>query len=142
MKVFIVSLAIIIMQLSSIIFASDLFRYNNARFRLKLLAEECAAGCAVQYDDDEYENGNIVFRNDAASYASDLISYKSTHDPVFMNGTLRLLSFEAKSDTDSPYVAVSLSYTADRDYFRLPIINEHTISHQSKYEFVVIEDDT
>ena len=140
MKVFIVSIGIILMQLTALVFHSDLTAYNNSRFMLKMLAEECAAGSAINAEADAFENGNIVFGAGARAYTDDLVAYANAYYPLFRDGTVSVVSYEADGSTVNPYVAVELSYTRDTDYFRLPLINVTQIIHASKYEYLQIDE--
>ena len=138
MKIFIVSLGIILAQISGIVFASDLFLYNNAKFQLKVLTEECACGTALNCYSEELEEGAIDYSDPAIAeeYAVTLVSYANSNSPAFKNGTLEIVSF-----TPEDYaVTVELRYTAESDYFRLPLISERVISHESRYEFVEYEE--
>ena len=139
MKVFIVSIGIILMQLTALVFHSDLTAYNNSRYMLKMLAEECAAGSAINVDEDALEFGSIMFNAASRAYTDELVAYANACYPVFRDGTVSVESFEANDSAANPYVAVELSYTRETDYFRLPFINVTRITHMSKYEFIETE---
>ncbi len=140
MKVFIVSIGIILMQLTALVFHSDLTAYNNSKYMLQMLAEECAAGSAVNADADAFNEGNIVFGEESRAYTDELVAYANAYYPVFMDGTVYVESYDANYSAADPYVAVELCYTRDTDYFRLPLINVTQITHASKYEYLQIDE--
>ncbi len=140
MKVFIVSVGIILMQLTALVFHSDLTAYNNSKYMLKMLAEECAAGSAVNADADAFNEGNIVFGEESRAYTDGLVAYANAYYPVFRDGTVYVESYDATDSAADLYVAVELCYTRDTDYFRLPLINVTQIIHASKYEYLQIDE--
>lgn len=139
MKVFIVSIGIILLQLTALVFHSDLGAYNNSKYMLKMLAEECAAGSALRLNEDELGSGNIVFSASARAYTDNLVAYANANYPVFRGGTVSVGSFETDSEGGRPYVTVELIYTSTTDFFRLPVINVTQITHETKYEYLQLE---
>ena len=67
MKLFIVFLAIVILNISFLTFQSDLSRYLHMQGTIKAMAEECAAGAALFFKTPEYADGYLVAEADEAN---------------------------------------------------------------------------
>lgn len=74
MKVFIVFLGLLMINLSFVCYQNDMAYYQQLQKELKAVAEECAAGAALYYDEAAYGQGLLVVKDqDAAAYAQYLV---------------------------------------------------------------------
>jgi hypothetical protein len=60
MKVFIIFLAVLIINISFLTYQGDLGRYLRTQTTVKAIAEECAAGAALFFDEAAYGDGYLV----------------------------------------------------------------------------------
>lgn len=136
MKVFIVSMALIIMGTAALVFGWDANNYAYLQTHLKALCESTAAAAAVCFDADEFENQNdiVYFYGDVYAFANDFVSKAVENMPQFQNGTVTIEELVADSDGDR--VAVCISYTSKDDLFRSPFKTQKKLIHFSCYEWI------
>lgn len=66
MKLFIVFLAIVLLNISFLTYQSDLSRYLHMQSTIKAIAEECGAGAALFFKTPEFADGYLVSEVDEA----------------------------------------------------------------------------
>ena len=139
MKPFIVSMGIIIVGLSGLVFRSDLTQYVLLQEHLQALTEEATAYAALACT--ETEDGHLHFSqvevNENVNY---MITYASNYMPCFRNGTIYPEIISPVDETNS--VTVKLQFVSNKDLFRLPFISIKEISHTSCYEWVEIPEES
>lgn len=148
MKIFITFVALLIVMGAFLVYQGDMGRYGYEQELLKAVAEECAAGAALNIDEDEYALGRIVFdREKAYEYADTHMRYAIAKNSTMRRyGKLDLdlrLEFEDDSTGYSignphEYPNIAVSITADcSDFFRLPFVEKRAIRRVAKYELVI-----
>ncbi|MDR0425338.1 MAG: hypothetical protein LBH39_07830 [Clostridiales Family XIII bacterium] len=146
MKVLVVFLGLLTMLSSMLFYQGDMGRYTRGRAFLKALAEECAAGAALYFDESEYAEGRLVFNQDEGmKYISHLL--ENTQMPPELKAlgapSCEALFYDDESGygqdvgghaiASSPSVAVKLSIHTE-DIFRLPFLSVIYIERQAMYE--------
>lgn len=148
MKVFIVFLAMLILSMGFITYASDMGRYVRLQAALKALAEECAAGGALFVDEERYSEGLIVIDNaDAEAYVDFLIGRAAPETPPFGNGSISasVVIFDDEKGYEGmesyglerrrPSVVARLTYASEDDIFRLPFLEAYFVSRTAVYQW-------
>ena len=142
MKVFIVFLGLFIINVSFLSYQGDLGRYVRCQAFLKAVAEECAAGAALYYDEAAYSDGQLRFYyEEGRSYIEYLIEESKkemplpqdsviTYDVVFQDD---YLGYEDAEGEDNPSVTLEIT-AATRDLFRLPFLEVTEIKRAAMYE--------
>jgi len=96
-----VFLAMLIVCLSFACYSSDMDAYVRLQDRLKLLAEDCAAGAALAVDAEAYSRGLLVIDETGARRVCELLLEKASGVPMFSGGSL---SYELRVfDDDKGY---------------------------------------
>ncbi len=134
MKTFIVFLALLLLFVSMIVYSTDMQNYVQLQSHLKSIAEECAAGGALELDPAAYAQGEMSIDVDAASEYADLVirSVNVANSPL-NNGDLevsvRLLSPSA--------IEATVVYTAGEGYdiFRMPFLSVRRAERRAVYEW-------
>ena len=147
MKVFIVSLAMLLVFVSFLAFSADMDRYVQMQEHLKALAEDCAAGCALFTDEEAYSEGVMVIDSaDARAYTAFLIGKAQKSMPPLANGAIEasVRIFDDRKGYEGiteyglvsgiPGSAVTLTYTGE-DIFRLPFITVTDIRRTAAYQW-------
>lgn len=141
MKVFIVFIGLLFVNVTFITYQGDLDRYIQLQTFLKSVAEECAAGAALYYDEEAYSQGlMIINQGEAEKYADDIVE-RATHTLALGEG--ENLSYEIEFVDDStggaadqgvsPSVVVTLRFTT-ADLFRLSFLKVEQVVRSAKYE--------
>jgi ABC-type Fe3+ transport system substrate-binding protein len=140
MKVFIVFIALLIVNMTFITYQGDLNRYVQLQTLLKAVAEEAAAGAALYYDEVAYSHGSMVInREEGEKY----IEYLLTQAGQMLNigeGESLTAEMEVMDDGSGaadlgvpPSVTVTLRLTVT-DLFRLPFLSREQVVRSAKYE--------
>jgi hypothetical protein len=64
MKSLIVFMGMLLVCAAFVFYQNDMGRYMRAQTALKALAEECAAGAALYFDEEAYAEGRMIFNED------------------------------------------------------------------------------
>ncbi len=139
MKVFIVFLGLFIINVSFLSYQGDMGRYVQCQTFLKAVAEECAAGAALYYDEEAYSEGEYYFYyEEGQKYIAHIIgeSKKKMSLPQNSNITYEVsfqddyLGYEGET-----IPSVTVSITADtEDLFHLPFLEVTQVKRAAKYE--------
>ena len=134
MKTFIVFLSFCLVFVSALVYTTDMQAYVQLQNHMKAIAEECAAGGALELDAQAYSQGDISIDEEAASRYADLIiqTVKVANSPL-SNGTL-----DASVRVISPTaIEATVIYTADEGYdiFRLPFLSARSAVRVAVYEW-------
>lgn len=141
MKVFLVFLGLLLINVTCISYKGDLDRYLQLRSYLKAVAEECAAGAALYYDEEAYSQGFMVIdKEEAERY---VVGRLKQAEYFLQLQTTDQLSYEmeiadqrdgkSESAMVSPWVDIVLTLEG-RDHFRLPFLSVTTLRRGAKYE--------
>ena len=142
MKVFIVFLGLFIINVSFLAYQGDMGRYVRCQTFLKAVAEECAAGAALYYDEDAYSDGKLRFYYEEGRGYIEYIMEESkkemplpedtviTYDVVFQDD---YLGYEATEGEYNPSVTVEITATT-KNLFRLPFLEVREIKRAAMYE--------
>ncbi len=137
MKIFLVFLALLTINVTFVVYESDLGRYILMQRTLKAMAEECAAGASLYYDVEEYSTGRYVFQYEESIEYVEYVLNQMQGDAIL----LKNLSYEIAFEDDLqgyerepiPSVLVGLTLNT-KDLFRLPFFTVTEIKRISKYE--------
>ena len=135
MKPFIVSMGIIILGVTGLVFRSDLTRYTVLQENLQALSEECAAYAALACEEDD-DRGIVFNELDAENRIEYLVTYAQNNMPCFQDGCIIATSPVFYENGYS--VSVHLDFVSNSDLFRLALIKMTSIGHTSCYEWVEI----
>ena len=140
MKVFIVFLGILIINVSFLSYQGDMGRYLQVQSDLKAMAEECAAGAALYYDEEAYSDGLFEFKyEEGRDYIEFILEESKDKIPVIQKSDL---SYEVLFQDDglgyeegeeSPSVTVTITAVTE-DLFHLPFLEITKIKRAAKYE--------
>ncbi|MDD2189587.1 MAG: hypothetical protein PHV71_03255 [Eubacteriales bacterium] len=140
MKVFIVFIGMLIINMSFMSYQGDLSRFVRCQIYMKALAEECAAGASLYYDEAAYSEGLMYFRNEECrKYIDYIIKESETEMPLPKNSILTYeVSFEDdtqehESKDNIPSVTVVITAKTG-DVFGLPFLKVTEVERASKYE--------
>lgn len=140
MKVFIVFLGILIINVSFLSYQGDMGRYLHVQSDLKAMAEECAAGAALYYDEEAYSDGLFEFKyEEGRDYIEFILEESKDKVPVIQKSDL---SYEVFFQDDGlgyeegeeiPSVTVTITAVTE-DLFHLPFLEITKIKRAAKYE--------
>ncbi len=140
MKVFIVFLGILIINVSFLSYQGDMGRYLQVQSDLKAMAEECAAGAALYYDEEAYSDGLFEFKyEEGSAYIEFILEESKDKVPVIQKSDL---SYEVLFQDDGlgyeegeeiPSVTVTITAVTE-DLFHLPFLEITKIKRAAKYE--------
>ncbi len=140
MKVFIVFLGMLIINMSFVSYQGDLGRFIRCQTYMKALAEECAAGASLYYDEAAYSEGLMYFRyEECQKFIDYIIKNSETEMPLPQNSALTYkVSFEDdikgyESEDNIPSVTVVIT-AKTADMFGLPFLKVTEMERASKYE--------
>jgi len=153
MKVFIVFLGLCIINVSFLTYQGDMGRYARCQTYLKAVAEECAAGAALYYEEEEYSGGRFQFdyeeggkyieyiidQTEAASPLPDgsVLSYQvDFRDDVcgYDEGSISVYPNDKNEDHDgTPSVTVEITASTP-DLFHLSFLTVKEIKRAARYE--------
>jgi len=155
MKVFIVFCGLLIINVGFLSYQGDMNRYVQCQEYLKAVAEECASGASLYYDEASYSEGKFQFRyEEGEKYIGYIISESSENRPLPDGSAISYqVSFQDDNlgyDGDSfdkfegdkletedrkgiPTVTVSVTASTE-DLFRLPFLEVTEIQRIARYE--------
>jgi hypothetical protein len=147
MKALIVFLGMLLICASFVLYRGDMGRYMRAQTALKALAEECAAGAALYFDEDAYAEGRMVFNEDEArAFIAYMLANSGVPAPDAETAG-PISASVAFYDDRGPYggslgafgivrhpsVVVRLR-VATEDVFRLPFLTVTALEREAMYE--------
>lgn len=142
MKVFIVFMALLIVNITFMVYQSDAGKYERIQNFLKATAEECAAGAALYYDESFYGDGELVFNyKSGEEYIDYLLQGIRTSSPM-ENDTKITYQLVYEDDytgyrkEEIPSVTVTLK-ASSKDIFRLPFLTVKEVTRRAKYELPI-----
>lgn len=132
MKSFIISMAIIILGTSAMVFRDDLTRYTILEENIQALTEECALFAAWGLNDPDDDTEVQIDPVLATSNANSVLNYAKSFSNVFAGKDIEITSIA----TDGTRITVTLVYHSDKYFFRLPFIPKiKDITWISAYEW-------
>lgn len=151
MKVFIVFLGLLIINISFLSYQGDMGRYVRCQAFLKAVAEECAAGAALYYDEGAYSDGKMRFYyEEGRKYIEYIIAESDKESPLPQGSDVTYkvefqddyLGYESGESTTGGGAAgtegipsVTVELTAETgDLFHLPFLAVTEIKRAAKYE--------
>ena len=147
MKTFIVFMAFVLIFVSFMCYFSDMSDYIRLQGRLKVLAEDCAAGAALLTDDDLYSRGYLVIDQTAAQELVQTMLEETCRSSVFFSGctlTAELVIYDDEKgwfgcsrygiEPGIPCAAATVTCSG-RDLFRLPFITRTSCSRTATYSW-------
>ncbi len=129
MKTFLMFIALFIVNMSFLVYESDLNRYIQLQTYLKAVAEEAACGAAMYYDEEAYSRGFMVInRTEGEKYLEELL------DQARLRLNLKeTFTLSGQMETGESDVVVILELEC-ADVFRLPYLTKNRIIRGAKYE--------
>ena len=121
MKIFVVSMAMILIGVSAMCFVSDMNTFMLAQKKLKTKAEDCANYAVLQVDEEALSKGEVkvdpVQAEDAVRYMLMINGLDEISENVTVSGAA---------------VKVELTYEG-KDFFRLPFLCVNKIQRSAIY---------
>ena len=121
MKIFVVSMAMILIGVSAMCFVSDMNTFMLAQKKLKTKAEDCANYAVLQVDEEALSNGEVkvdpVKAEEAVRYMLTINGLDEISENVTVSGAA---------------VKVELTYEG-KDFFRLPFLCVNKIQRSAIY---------
>lgn len=156
MKVFIIFFGLLIINISFLVYQGDMGRYVRCQIFLKAVAEECAAGAALYFDETAYADGRLMFTYEEGKKYIEYIVEKSkgkmplpkesiiSYEVEFQDDFLGYESDSSPENSEgsgigkdegerNPSVTVELT-VATEDLFRLPFLTVTEIIRAARYE--------
>lgn len=145
MKIFIVFFGILIMGTHFVVFQSDMGRYEQAQEWMKALAEDCAAGAALYYEEEAFSEGRMVFaQEDGNRLIESMVGNAEEACPLDIEESFSVNTYyfddevgyaakEHLSDMNYPSVVVEITGKT-KDIFRLPFFSVTEIKRSAMYE--------
>lgn len=155
MKVFIVFCGMLIINVSFLSYQGDMGRYVQGQNFLKAVAEECAAGAALYYDEPAYSEGQFKFNYmEGNEYINYIIEESKKEMPLPSNS---MITYEVRFQDDNlgykedtsegtnttvssseskegiPSVTVEIT-AATEDLFHLPFLEVKKLVRTARYE--------
>ena len=138
MKVFIIFLGLLLINVTFLTYQGDLSHYMKLRGFLKAVAEECACGAAMYYDEERYSTGELVIdREEAEKYTAYITEKAETLLDGQSKGELRYEIETAGTPEEPPAVTVTVTLVTVQDLFRLPFLTAKQVARAAKYELAV-----
>lgn len=145
MKVFIVFMAVFVINVSFLSYQGDMGRYVQSRNFLKAVAEECAAGAALYYDRDAYGTGEFSFSYEEGRRYIEYILENGmisaplpkgssiSYEVIFQDDRLGYDDETEHGGSEVPSVTVTLT-ARTKDLFALPFLEVSEIIRAARYE--------
>lgn len=141
MKVFLVFIGLFIANVTFIAYEGDMSRYMELQNMLKTLAEDCAAGAALYYDEAAYGEGNMVFNQDEAvefvetrvEQAKALLQLSPTEALTYQMIVVDKQYPDPEDPGGAPSITVTLQLDTE-DLFRLSFLTVKQVVRSAKYE--------
>jgi len=134
MRTFIIFLAIMLLFTSFTVYAADMNDYIQLQTHMKAVAEECAAGGALQLAPESFDEGRMIISlDDAQSYAVKVLDETYITGPPLKHGSLSASAVLLSDDC----IEVTVTYTADPGYdiFRLPFLSKTSAVRRAAYRW-------
>lgn len=142
MKVFMVFLALCVINVNFIVFQGDFSHYLHLQTLLKATAEECAAGAGLYYDEEAYGEGKMVIaREEGEKYITsicrDMLSNAGLSETGRISWDMTVHDDRTGRETGArgPSVEVTLTLHT-KDLFRLSFLTVTQVTRSAKYELV------
>jgi len=139
-KTFLVFLSIFLVSITFLVYQGDLAHYIQLQEYLKGLAEECASGAALYFEENAFGQGAFIFsETEARAFVTHLVEQGGEALAESGEGVLtyEMELFDAEKGFDAegeiPSVQVTLTYTCP-DLFRLPFLRVTEVCRQARYE--------
>jgi hypothetical protein len=147
MKTLLVFLGMLLICAAFVFYQGDMGRYVRAQTALKALAEECAAGAALYFDEEAYAEGRMIFNEEEArAYIAHMLATTGVPAPDAKAAGPIAATVSFYDDRGSygervgafgvinhPSVVVRLR-VATEDIFRLPFLTATAIERETVYE--------
>jgi hypothetical protein len=147
MKALLVFMGMLLICAAFIFYQNDMGRYMRAQTALKALAEECAAGAALYFDEEAYAEGRMIFNEaEARKYIAHVLATSGVPAPDVRAAEPLTVSVSFYDDrggygvsvgafgvVNHPSVVVRL-HVATEDIFRLPFLTATELARETMYE--------
>ncbi|MCI5898471.1 MAG: hypothetical protein SOY83_04035 [Anaerovoracaceae bacterium] len=140
MKVFLVFLALCIVNVNFIVFQGDMSNYLHLQNLMKAAAEECAAGAGLYYDEEAYGEGKMVISEKHAEAYIDSVCENILSEsglPAGSDLSWELMIHDDRTGREEgvrgPSVEVKLTLDTE-DLFRLSFLKVTRVVRSAKYE--------
>ncbi|MBR5228407.1 MAG: hypothetical protein IKV96_01065 [Firmicutes bacterium] len=134
MKVFIVFLALLMVNIGFITFQDDHTVYENMQYSIRRVAEDCAYGCSMYFDSEAYSEGFLIYdTEEAVRYIESVLQKRLENDSrdaikelhytaYFFNedGTCRII----RDGNDDGVIGVEYPYILSDDQGYEETVNE------------------
>lgn len=132
MKVFIMFIALAVLNIMFFVYQADMNGYIRENTFVKATAEECASGASLFYDEEALSEGYYVFNRDECEKYVRYIIENSFKD-------LESLEYEIiyydNSSNPKPAIEVIID-SKGRDRFRLAALEKDNVRRSAYYEYL------
>jgi hypothetical protein len=146
-KALLVFMAMLLVCAAFVFYQNDMGRYMRAQTALKALADECAAGAALYFDEEAYAEGRMIFNEDEGRrYIAHMLATSGIPAPDVRAAGPVTASVSFYDDrgayggsagafgvVNHPSVVVRLR-VATEDVFRLPFLTVTELERETMYE--------
>lgn len=130
MKILIFFYALAILNTMFFVYQTDMNSYMRENVFVKSVAEECASGAALFYDDEAMSEGYYVFNRDECEKYVEYIIEKNFSD--LNNVSYEIVYYDTQNNSD-PALEVIIT-SAGEDRFRLSFLEKTEIKRAAYYE--------
>lgn len=130
MKILIVFMALFSLNTMFLAYQSDMNAFNREQTRVKSIAEECAAGASLYFDEEAFSQGFLRFNREEGKLFVEKILKENFRDPLKVNYEIKYYEYP---EVINPAVEVTLTVTG-RDWFRLGFLDVKEVKRKAYYE--------
>ena len=130
MKILIVFMAILSLNTMFLTYQSDMNRFQREQTRVKHIAEECAAGASLYYDEEAFSLGYLRFNREEGKRFIEKILNENFQEPLKVDYEIEYYEYP---EVRNPAVEVTLTVTG-KDWFRLGFLTVKEIKRKTYYE--------
>ena len=131
MKILIIFMALTILNTSFLIYQADMNSYIRENTFIKAVAEECAAGASLFYDEEALAEGYYVFNREECEKYVQYIIEQNFED--MENIVYEIVYYDTLGISD-PGIEVNIA-SKDKDRFRLSFLEKNRIKRGAYYEY-------
>ena len=130
MKLLIAFMALISLYMMFFLYQNDMNQYLREQSKIKSIAEECAAGASLYFDETAFSQGYFLFdKGEAEEYVKYILEH-SFPQPYVVSYEIE---YREGPDIVKPGIGVTLTVQG-RDWFRLGFLSVTEIKRKAFYE--------
>ena len=130
MKLLIVFMALVSLNLMFLIYQGDMNRFIRVQSEIKSIAEECAAGASLYYDEEAFSQGYYLYDKKEGKKYIDYVLARTFKPPLQCSYQIHYREGPGEPD---PGIQLLLTVRG-RDWFRLGFLRVEEIKREAFYE--------